>query len=125
MNPNVFEILAVSSVRALIGGTRPRIYRQGMAPQGVAGPYLTWYVLDGQPQNALDEAPRVDRVEVQVEIFSANDGNADDEELETLADTLRDALEIDHDITQFSDGGQDAATQRYRKILRFTVWNSR
>lgn len=122
MLPSVYAILtADAAVSALVG---TRIYRHGEAPQKVAGPYVTWFLVSGTPENELSARPRVDRLEVQVDCWSANTGGGD-AGVEALAVAVRDALEPVAHMTGIIANEQDFETRRYRLGMQFTFWLSR
>jgi hypothetical protein len=50
MLPDIFALLATPAVQALVGN---RIYRHGDAPPDVQAPYITWFVLFGDPENGF------------------------------------------------------------------------
>jgi hypothetical protein len=124
MIPDVFALLNTSAVRAYVGTTPPRIYRHGTAPELVAAPYVTWFVVSGTPENHLDGTPPVDNVSIQVDAWSNNTGSGAIE-IERLGVALRDAIEASHHITQFGNNGQDAESSRYRISITFSFWNPR
>lgn len=122
MLPQVFPLLSASSaVRALIGS---RAYRHGSAPQDVVAPYVTWFVVTGNPENTLEDLPRVDRYEVQLDCWSVNTGEGP-AQVETLAKAVRDALEPYAYMTAVVADTRDQETQRYRVALQFTFWHDR
>jgi hypothetical protein len=124
MLPDVFNVLNTSAVRAWVGTSPPRIYRHGYAPQDVAAPYVTWFVINGTPENHLDGTPPVDMVSIQVDSWSAKDGEGA-QLVNMLADALRDAIEVDHYLTDFSIDGREPETGRFRISLTFTYWAAR
>jgi len=86
MLPPIFEILTTSlTVSGLVG---TRIYRHGSAPQNVLKPYITWFVINGQPEDQLSGAPCSDRDTVQIDIWSEGDA-----QVAQLALAVRDALD--------------------------------
>lgn len=122
MLPQVFAALqASSSVIDLIGD---RIYRHGEAPEGVADPYVTWFVVAAPPENTLDGAPRVDRFEIQVDCWGDNSGTGD-AGVEELAQLVRDVLEVDHHMTGIVVNGRDPETKRPRIGMAFTWFQHR
>ena len=121
MFPNVFAILNVAAVNAIVGA---RIYRHGFAPENVAAPYVTWFIASGTPEILLEGTPPVDNVSVQVDAWTENTG-AGLAQLSALGTALRDAIEAAHDLTQFSGDGKDFETSRYRLTITFSVWNAR
>lgn len=120
--PDVFPILRDDSDVASITGLR--IYRHGSAPQSVSAPYVTWFVVTGNPENSLGELPRVDRHEVQVDCWSDNTGSGS-RGIETLATAVRDALEPFAHMTAILIDERDVETQRYRIGMQFTFWHHR
>jgi len=125
MLPEVFPLLAAASaVTSLIGTNPVRAYRHGRAPQGTAAPYVTWFLVTGLPENTLDEVPRVDRHEVQVDCWSENTGQGS-KDIEALAKAVRDAIEPHAHMTAEVFDGIDEDTQRYRIGMQFTFWTDR
>ena len=122
MLPPVFQWLRASAnVTALIGSGPTRAYRHGSAPQDVAGPYVTWFVVSGVPQNVLDEPPRVDAITVQVDCWSDNTGTGSSG-VDVLARAVRDALEPHGHMTAIVVDERDQQTERYRIGLSFDFW---
>lgn len=122
MLPLVFELLhGDSDVAALV---EDRIYRHGEAPEGVEAPYVTWFVVSAPPENALGEAPRIDRFELQIDCWSDNEG-AGDEGVETLATAVRNVIETQHYVNSIVINGKDPETRRYRIGMSMTWWLDR
>lgn len=124
MLPAIFPLLDVAPVRALVGSNPVRVYRHGSAPQKVVAPYVTWFLVTGNPENALDELPRIDRQEVQIDCWSDNTGQGA-KDIETLAQAVRDAIEPHYHMTAIVADGRDPDTDRYRIGMTFTIWNHR
>lgn len=120
--PLVYEELIASS--DVLGFVEDRIYRHGEAPDGVDGEYLTWYVVTGVPENTLAEAPAVDRVSVQIDCWGNNAGTGD-EDVELLAQAVRDTIEANHHMEAVVVNGKDPETRRYRIGMVFTWFNRR
>jgi hypothetical protein len=75
MFPNLFPLFKDDpAVTAIIGTNPVRAYKHGSAPQAVAGPYVTWFVVSGAPENQLSGRPPVDAYQVQVDCWSDNTG---------------------------------------------------
>lgn len=120
MFPPVYAaLLASAPVTALIGKPA-RAYRHGDAPQGVAAPYVTWFVVDDQPENNLSDPPPADRMPVQVDCWADTDAG-----VETLAAAVRAALEPHAHMTGLVLNSRDERTRRYRVGLQFDWWLSR
>lgn len=125
MLPPVFQWLRASAaVTALLGNNPTRIYRHGSAPQDAAGPYVTWFVVVGVPQNVLDEAPRVDAMTVQVDCWSDNTGTGSSG-IDVLARAVRDALEPHGHMTAIVADERNTQTDRYRIGMTFDFWQPR
>lgn len=124
MIPDVFALLNTSPMQASLGSPL-RLYRHGRAPQSIAAIYATWGTPSIAPENSLEDAPRADRVEVHLDLWSSNAGD-DWRALEAAGVIARDTIEAaGHCVTAMIDGGQDAATNRYRLTIQFTIWASR
>lgn len=122
MQPNIFPILrGDSAVRALIG---TRVYPHGEAPQKVVAPYVTWFVLSGNPENYLSDPTTVDAISVQVDCWSDNTGTGSTG-VKTLQKAVRKALEKYHYCTGLNFDGRDFETQRYRMSMTFDFWQAR
>lgn len=122
MLPNVAALVKDdAAVSALVGaGTDCRIYRHGRAPQGVAYPYLTWFVVAGSPDNTLSNLPTSDATRIQINVFSK-----DDAEVESLAKAVRDAIEPQHDLELVAVDDFDSETQTYHFAMIFSFWEQR
>jgi hypothetical protein len=117
MLPPIYTLLTVSSsVTALVGSNPARIYRHGEAPQGVALPYITWSVVSGVPQNALNGTPAVDACNVDINCWSKSDA-----QIVTLGQAVRDALETSSHMSSF-DTSKDYETKHYRMHMQFDFW---
>jgi hypothetical protein len=115
MLPPVYNTLhGDAAVVALVGD---RIYRHGRAPQDVAHPYLTWFLVVGTPENTLSERPGMDRMQVQVDVWHG--GANGDKKVEQLAEAVRDAIEPwAHMVSQPVDE-REAETRLWRQALVF------
>jgi hypothetical protein len=121
MLPDVFALLNVPAIRAVVG-TPPRIYRHGVAAvQSPIAPYITWALVTGTPENHLSGTPPVDRMSVQVDWWTDNTGTGS-EQMNTLGALIRDQIETAHDIESFDADMRDTETMRYRGSLTFTWW---
>jgi hypothetical protein len=87
----VFKTINTPAVRGHVGAN-PRIYGSGMAPQGVAAPYITWFTVIDNPYDQLSGPPDADNGTVQIDCWSGPD---DDQEAAciSLAGAVRDALD--------------------------------
>lgn len=125
MLPAVFPLLSASSaVKALVGSSPVRVYRHGDAPQDVVAPYITWFVVNGTPENCLSDLPPVDHYDVQIDCWSDNTGTGSSA-VETLAQAVRDAIEPSCYMTAVIADGKDFETQRYRIGMSFSFFTKR
>lgn len=106
---------------AIIGTNPTRAFPHGLANQATGEPYVTWSIVTGIPQNTLDEVPRVDRNEIQVDCWGAKGAKS----VEALAEAVRDALEPHAHMTAIVADLIDDATQRPRIGMQFTFWQDR
>lgn len=107
MLPNVYQ--ALRSNAAVVNAVGTRIYRHGSAPQDVVKPYVTWFVVTGQPQDVLNAAPCHDRDTVQVDCWSETDTG-----VETLAYAVRDALDNKLISNRMVINNRETDTKLYR-----------
>lgn len=112
MFPDIYQILINNSqVQSIING---RVYRHGDAPQGVVKPYVTWYVINGNPENTLSEVPDMDKISIHIDIWSEQDAG-----VVTLAKEVRDALEPHAHMVDMPINDRDDKTKLYRIGLQF------
>jgi hypothetical protein len=125
MFPRIFQTIAADAVVTAMIGTNPvRFYLHGSAPQKVAAPYCTWYIVAGTPENNLSTAPATDRWTIQVDCWSDNAGTGS-ADVETLAEAVRDALEPIGHMTAVVVNTRDPETMRFRIGLQFDIWLNR
>ena len=119
MFPPVNQVLkAAPAVYALIGD---RVYRHGAAVQGAALPYVTWFLVSGDPELNLSENPLVDKCTIQVDCFDPTDSG-----IEALAKAVRDAIEPHACLVSVPIDDRDSpATKLYRVALQFDWWLNR
>ena len=118
MLPPVFQTLQASAaVTALVSD---RVFGAQEAPQGVAKPYLTWFCVSAAPENNLSNTPPVDRVTVQIDVFSLTESQA-----WTLAEAVRDAIEPYAHMVGMPVHERDAETRAFHFALEFDWWLSR
>lgn len=121
MLPRVYDMLAASSaVQAVV---QNRIWRHSDAPKAGANqsrggvPYLTWFLVNGTPENTLSELPSADRMTVQVDCYAASDAQC-----EQVANSVRDAIEPYGHCTAQPIDLRDAATGLWRMALQFDIF---
>lgn len=118
MTPPLYAWLSAdASVAALVG---TRIYAAGRAPQGVAGDYITWQLVYGEPEVYVDERPDVDAHRVQIDCWSADEKRVID-----LAIAVQTALELHGNKLSDNDDSQDQETQLYRWSFDWQFWTAR
>ena len=111
MLPAVYKALTDdAAVYALVGN---RVYRHGMAPQGVTAPYVTWHEGGGTASNTFNGAD-ADQWRVQVDCWSDKDG-----QVETVAAAVRAVMEANGNLIAYVADGRDTETQRFRFGMSF------
>lgn len=111
MLPPLYTLLSGNSAVAAIVGTR--IYPHGDAPAEVTAPYVTWFVVDGLPENQLSDVPAIDRFVLQVDCWHPTSAGVD-----TLAGAVRAALEPVAHVTGVVLNQRDPDTRLYRLALQ-------
>lgn len=108
--PIVQACLQSAAVTALLGtGAAIRLYSFGEAEQGVAKPYAVWQVIAGNPENYLAGRPDVDGFTLQVDIYGATGTS-----VRNVRDAIRDAIELQANITRWGGESRDPTTKNYR-----------
>ncbi len=91
-----------------------RIYRHGNAPQDTTKPYVTWNLINDDPENNLSDLPPVDRCTIQVDCWHQTDAG-----IETLAIAVRDAIEPHAHMTGIPIDNREIETKLFRISLQF------
>jgi len=110
MLPNVYQTLRLNAT--VVSNVATRIYRHGSAPQDVAKPYITWFLVTCQPQDILNAAPCHDRNTVQIDCWSDSDNG-----VETLAYAVRAALDNQLISNRIIIDSRETDTKLYRIAL--------
>ena len=97
------------AVQALLGGTSPRIYPFGAAPQTVAKPYAVYQWIGGSPFNMMNCRPDADRASLQVDVYGSTAASST-----AAAEAIRYAVELDSYITSHRGTDREAETLLYR-----------
>jgi hypothetical protein len=118
MLPPIYAILTASSSVTNLVDTR--IYRHGSAPQNVVKPYITWFVVNGQPENQISGTPCTDRDTVQIDIWSETDT-----EISVVALAVRDALDVAGHANSLSINLRELDTRLYRIGFQAEIIQSR
>lgn len=110
MFPPVDDTLSASSaVVALVGN---RIADHGEIPQGTAKPYITWFVVIGQPFDQLSGTPCGDFDTVQIDCWAPTG-----KDVKALALAVRDALDVaGHANRTIIDNREPAGTSRLFRV---------
>ncbi|MGY4876507.1 DUF3168 domain-containing protein [Vreelandella aquamarina] len=104
--PPLFAVCAANAgVTALLGDGPMRLYPFGDAPENVAKPYAVYQVLNGVPENYLDDPPDIDQWLIQVDIYAGSVSSA-----QAVQKALRRALEPHCTITRLGGTGTDPDT---------------
>lgn len=111
MIPPIYKVAKQSAqVLELLGSPEPRLYPWGQnddLPR--VYPYATFQLVGGEPENTLACRPDVDRATVQVDVWAKTASSA-----RSVADALRDAIELDCYITAWRGEDRDPETKSYR-----------
>ena len=118
MLPNVYQTLRLNST--IVSTVDKRIYRHGSAPQNVAKPYITWFLVSGTPENNISASPCSDRDSVQIDCWSESD-----EQVETLAYAVRSALDSQLIANRMVVNNRENDTKLYRIALEADFIRSR
>ncbi len=116
MLPDVYRVLSTPEVTALLGSP-PRIFGSGSAPQGVEAPYITWFVVTGDPHDHLSGPPESDADTVQIDCYAGPDGSAE-KQVGQLAKAVRDALDQAFFTNRLVIDGREPDTGLYRIALQ-------
>lgn len=106
----VANVLGVQSIL----GSPVRVYSFGNAPQDVAKPYAVHQVVGGSPENYLGNAPDIDNLSVQIDVY---DDQAPRSKIAARA--LVAALEVVGYITSWNGEFRELDTKLFR--ISFTV----
>lgn len=110
MFPPIFATCAADpAVTALLGTAPTRLYPFGEAPQGVAYPYAVWQTVGGAPESYLAGRPDLDGYRLQVDVYAETGSSA-----RAVAEALRDAIELNANITRWGGESSDSETGRCR-----------
>lgn len=86
MFPPVYQTLrANATVLAAVGD---RIGAPGEVPQDTSSPYITWFIVIGQPHDTISEPPESDFTSVQIDCWAEDEGA-----VRSLAVAVRAALD--------------------------------
>lgn len=97
------------TVQALLGGTSPRIYPFGQAPQDVVKPYVVYQWVGGSPYNLLNCRPDADQASLQVDVYGLTTQSTT-----AVAKAIRYAIELDSYITSYRGDMREEDTKLYR-----------
>lgn len=107
--PPLFATCAANAgVTALLGVGPTRLFPFGDAPENVAKPYATYQVLNGLPENYIDDPPDVDEWLIQIDIY-ADTVSA----VMNVQRVMRRALEPHCYVTRLGGTGTEPSTKLY------------
>lgn len=117
----IYRTIRTPAVQAIAGD---RIYGKGMAPQNVATPYITWFVVLGQPYDHMSGAPTADNDTIQIDCWA---GPGDDQELvcNQLAKAVRDALDAAGQACRIIIDTREPDTKLFRAGLQVDFIHNR
>ncbi|WP_165856734.1 DUF3168 domain-containing protein [Marinobacter sp. JSM 1782161] len=121
MTPPIFQVCAANAaVTALLGTGPTRLFPFGEASQDVALPYAVWQIVGGQPENFLGQAPDIDSVMLQVDVYADDVAGARE-----VARALRDAIQGHAHIVAWRGESRDDDTNHYRYSFDIEWWVQR
>lgn len=91
----------------LLGSDPVRFFEFGQAPQLEALPYATHQLITGTPYNALSGRASADHITVQIDVWAETSA-----ECRTLANEIRNALELDCYVTSWLGTGKESGIFR-------------
>ena len=97
------------TVQDLLGGTEPRIYPFGQAPQNVAKPYVVYQWIGCAPFNMLNCRPDADQTSIQVDVYGLTTQSS-----AMVAKAIRYAIELDAYVTSYRGDSREEDTKLYR-----------
>jgi hypothetical protein len=117
----IYRTIRTPAVQAIVGD---RVYGSGLAPQGVATPYITWFTVSGDPYDNLSSAPDADNDTIQIDCWA---GPGDDQELVcmNLARAVRDALDAAGQATRIVAHTREDDTRLFRIGLQVEFIHNR
>lgn len=106
----IYRTLNTPAVQAMVAG---RIFSSGMAPQGTLTPYVTWFVVTGDPFVNLSDAPGADNDTIQIDSWA---GPGDDQEIVciNLAKAVRAALDAAGQANRIIINAREPDTKLFR-----------
>lgn len=121
MNTKLFQILSGSNPVKLLFGSNPmRVYPFGRAPQDPRKPYAVYSVYNANPENYLDNVPDIDNKGTQIDIYADTA-----EKAEQCFLAVRNTLEPQAHMTNYSTPGVDEETNLYTVRMEFDFWENR
>ncbi|MCQ9615939.1 DUF3168 domain-containing protein [Paenalcaligenes niemegkensis] len=120
----ILKTINTPAVQAIMGTGRPRIYSSGNAPQGVVTPYITWFVVVGQPYEQLSGPPGADNDAIQIDCWAGPDS---DQEIVciNLAKAVRDALDEAGQANRIIFNNRESDTKLFRVALQVDFIHNR
>jgi hypothetical protein len=110
MDVPFFEVCKADPVvQSLLGGTLPRIYAFGEAPQTVIKPYAVYQWVGGEPFNMLNCRPDADVAELQVDVYALTQASSTE-----CAKAIRYAIELRSRVTGYRGTEREESTKLYR-----------
>lgn len=121
MNPPLFTILNASApVKALLGTSPLRVFPWGEAPPAVTKPYAVYAVFNGLPENTMDQTPLLDNLGTQINVYGVSVASC-----QSAAEAIRDALEPEAHMVNFSNPVPDTETKLFLARMDFDFFTER
>lgn len=121
MNPPVFQLVSANTACVAVLGSNPtRFYPWGRAPQNTPKPYAVYTVYNAVPENYLGDLPDIDNKGTQINIYADNP-----KDLNNAFIAIRNCLEPNAHMTNFSSFDPDNETDLYTIRMEFDFWDDR
>jgi len=118
MLPNVYQTLRANAT--VVSTVATRIYRHDSAPQDAVKPYITWFLVSGNPYDNVSTSPCGDSDKIQIDCWSETDNG-----IEILAYAVRDALDLAKISNRIIINTRETDTKLYRMSLEADFIRSR
>lgn len=119
--PPLFQLAKADPtvVSLLSQGPILKVFQFGMAPDNISDPYAVWQITGGYAENYLADAPKLDNVEIQLDVYGT-----DAQSVRACCVALRDAWQVQEGrwdggyLVAWVGESRDPTTLRYRCTFR-------
>ena len=118
MFPPIYSTLRASSAVVAIVGDRIGAF--GEIHQDESRPYVTHQIIAGLPENQLSDVPDTDLMQIQLNCYHATEAG-----VQTLVESVRDAIEPVAHVTGYPVVQRESATRLYVVAIQVDWWLNR